>query len=192
MAEDSNPDPLWLNSPIKRTLLRGIFYLLPVLLLGLVGRVSSGSWWGGLGGALGACAIVIGASKMMERALAWLLGRLRVWQWRAREGQHYSFGGVSLTLHDDGRHLWLHETGLRRLLGLRDDPPDAFKARFSRHWRESRELGLQGKGLWLEAAAVHRYLAQAPDRMNPARLRLRNYLDREILQPAARRHARGR
>ncbi len=92
-------------------------------------------------------------------------------------------------MHDDGLHTWLHERGLRALLGLQRDPPDAFKARFTGQWREARELGLQGGGLQLNAQGVHRFLAEAPERMDPRRLKLRAYLDREILQPAARRRA---
>ncbi|WP_374658389.1 hypothetical protein [Inhella sp.] len=190
MHESEPDDPLWTRKPLRLALLRGSFFLLPVLLVAGLGRLTSGSWWGALGGALVAGAVVIAASGLIERALGRLGAALRHGHWRDREGRHFSVAGVSLQVHDDGRQIWLHETGVRRLLGLRDDPPDAFKARFSRHWRHAAELGLNGKGLWLDAADVHRYLGQAPNRMDPVRLRLRTYLDRELLQPAARRRSR--
>jgi len=187
---DLDDDPLWLRSPFKRSLLRGSVQLLPVLGVGALGRLSSGSWWGALFAALLAAGLVAVAGGHIERALGRLARSLREQGWREREGRHFSINGVSLQVHDDGRRVWLHETGLRRLLGLRDDPPDAFKARFSRHWRQSGELGLRGTGLWLDAAAVHRFIGQAPGRLDPPRLRLRSFIDREILQPAERRRGR--
>lgn len=190
MARSEDDDPLWTRQPLRLALLRGACYLAPVLLVATLGKLSSGSWWGALGGALGAGAVVIAASGLIERALGRLADGLRAWRWREREGQHYHVAGVDLQVHDDGRQVWLHEGGVRRLLGLRDDPPDVFKARFSRHWRQAAELGLQGRGLWIDAADVHRYLGEAPNRLDPPRLRLRQYLDRQVLQPAARRRGR--
>jgi len=163
---DLDDDPLWLRSPFKRSLLRGSVQLLPVLGVGALGRLSSGSWWGALFAALLAAGLVAVAGGHIERALGRLARSLREQGWREREGRHFSINGVSLQVHDDGRRVWLHETGLRRLLGLR------------------------GTGLWLDAAAVHRFIGQAPGRLDPPRLRLRSFIDREILQPAERRRGR--
>jgi len=184
-------DPLWLHSPGKRLLFRGGCYLLAIALLaGLMYGITRSA----TGALAGAGAMLIGivvGRGWIGRTLDRLASRFRAAVWGAREGRHHSFAGVPLSVHDDGRTVWLDEAGVRRLLGLTRDPADALKARFSGQWREARELGLGGRGLWLSAAAVHQLLADAPERMDPKRVRLRSYIDREILQPAARRHARG-
>lgn len=189
MAEPD--DPLWLNSPIKRRLFRVGCYLLPIALGSLVMAGVTGSRWGALAGGTAALVCIVSARGWIGDLIEARLRAARAWTWRHREGVHHSFAGVSLDVHDDGQQLWLHERGLRALLALQRDPPDAFKARFSGQWREARELGLKGHGLWLNAQGVHRHLAEAPERMDPKRIKLRAYLDREILQPARRRHERG-
>lgn len=183
-------DPLWLHSPRKRAAFRAACYGLWVLAYALfIGQLFGGPIAYLLGAGVGLFTLIT--------ARQWLTSLLAtLWRWLRRaplaqlQGRHHSFAGVPLSLHDDGRTLWLHEHALRRLLGLQQDPPNAFKARFTGHWREASELGLKGPGLWVDVAAVHQYLGAAPERMDPKRLRLRSYLDREILQPAARRHER--
>lgn len=177
----ADPDPLWLHSPFKRLAFRWACFGLGLLLAWLAGGPLR---W------LGLFFVTAAFFLWLTEALGWSWERLRALSWRDREGVHHSFAGVPLSVHDDGRQMWLHEAGLRQLLGLERDPPDVFKTRFSGQWREARELGLKGRGLWLNAAAVHQLLADAPGRMDSKRLRFRQYLDREILQPAARRHAR--
>lgn len=188
---EADEDPLWLNSPGKRLLFRGTCYALVTTLLAALMLGITGSWLGALAGAVAMLiGIVVGRGwigRVLDRAIAGLRAR----RWRDREGRHHSFAGVPLDVHDDGHALWLQERGVRILLGLQRDPVAAFKTRFSGHWREAAELGLPGRGLWLNAAAVRQLLAEAPDRLDPKRLRLRSYIDREILQPAARRHERG-
>ena len=184
-------DPLWLHSPRKRLAFRAGCYLLWVLFYALFIGTLFGSPVAYLVGAGVGLFTLLTARQWLTEGLARLLRWLRRSPLAALEGTHYSFAGVALTVHDDGRHLWLHEAGLRRVLGLQHDPVNAFKARFTGHWREARELGLKGTGLWVDVAAVHRHLAEAPERMDPKRVRLRSYLDRELLQPAARRRARG-
>ncbi len=183
-------DPLWLNSPGKRLAFRGACYGLVLAFGAVIGGAASGSAWGALATATGVLCLLVAARDWLPRSLAALFGATREHFGRHREGVHHCFAGEPLDVHDDGRAIWLHERGLRRLLGLQRDPPDAFKARFAGQWREARELGLKGGGVWLNADGVHRFLADAPERMDPRRIRLRGYLDREILQPAARRRAR--
>lgn len=183
-------DPLWLHSPGKRLAFRLGCYGLWVLLHALfIGSLFGGPIAYAVGAGVGLFNLLT-ARQWLTTLIATAWRSLRRAPLARLEGRHHSFAGVQLQVHDDGRQLWLHEAGLRRLLGLQRDPVDAFKARFSGHWREARELGLPGKGLWLDVAAVHRYLAEAPERMDPKRVRLRTYLDRELLQPASRRHAR--
>ena len=176
-------DPLWLGSPLKRLAFRWACFAL-ALLIALF--APSPLHW------LGVLFLAAALKLWLAEAIGWSWRHLRAFWWRDREGVHHSFAGVPLSVHDDGRAVWLHEQGVRQLLGLARDPTDAFKTRFSGQWREAAELGLKGRGLWLNAAAVHRLLADAPERMDPKRVRFRTYLDREILQPAARRHERAR
>lgn len=180
-------DPLWQHSPGKRWVFRLACYGLVLLLAALLGRAASGSQWGALATAAGVLCLLVAATQILPRLFGRLGNALRWRQWRRREGVHLSFAGVSLDLHDDGQRVWLHERGVRRLLELQRDPEPAFKARFAGQWREARELGLAGRSLWLNAQDVHRHLGEAAGRMDPRRVRLRAYLDREILRPAARR-----
>jgi hypothetical protein len=184
-------DPLWLNSPVKRRLFRSTCYLLVFGAgIGVMWGIT-GSVWGAVAGAAAALFGLANARQWIPNTIEALLRGARARTWQHREGVHYSFAGVSLDVHDDGHQVWMHERGLRQLLQLERDPETAFKARFTGQWREPRELGLKGVGLWLNAAALRQHLADAPERMDPKRVKLRAYLDREILQPAMRRHARG-
>ncbi len=158
---------------------------------GLIGWAASGSPWGALATAASLALLLASARGWVLEAISKPFVALRQRNWQHREGVHYTFAGVSLDVHDDGHQVWMHERGLRQLLQLERDPEKAFKARFTGQWREPRELGLKGVGLWLNATAVRQHLADAPERMNPKRVKLRAYLDREILQPAVRRHERG-
>jgi len=184
-------DPLWLNSPIKLRIFRISFYVLLLSIgVGLMWAIT-GSKWGGLAGAAAVAFCIANARQWIPNWLEGVLRSSRAWTWRHREGVHHTFAGVSLDVHDDGKQVWLHDHGLRQLLQLERDPVPAFKARFASQWREPRELGLKGTGLWLNATAVYQHLADARERMDPKRVKLRAYLSREILQPAERRHERG-
>ncbi|MCV2370544.1 hypothetical protein [Roseateles oligotrophus] len=188
---NDSDDPLWLNSPIKLRIFRASCYLLVLSMgIGLMWAIT-GSVWGALAGATAAVFCLASAQQWIPNWIEAVLRGAGAWQWRHREGVHYNFAGVSLDVYDDGHHIWLHERGLRELLALERDPAQAFKARFTGQWRETHELGLKGVGLWLNVAAVHQHLAEARERMDPKRLKLRAYLDREILQPAAKRRERG-
>lgn len=179
MKYDADNDPLWLNRPrTERAIRFGLYLLLLLIFCLFLGPIGVVPW----------LFFVMTAGKLMERLLAalWRAGtRLPM---RHRQGKHYAFAGQSLDIHDDGRDCWIDENSVRRLLGLQKDP--ALKARFPNQWREARELGLKGTALWIKVSALHQHLAEAPERMDPKRLKLRSYLDREVLQPAARRHAR--
>ena len=177
-------DPLWLNSPHKRLAFRAGCYALFVLAGALLGWLTGGGW-GMLATGVAMAAILVSARGWVERSLGELWRRSVQGRAAPAQGQHYAFAGQSLNIHDDGRELWIAEHSVRRLLDLDRDP--ALKARFSNQWRDSRELGLRNKGLWIKVTALHQHLADAPERMDPRRLRLRTYLDRDVLQPAARR-----
>jgi hypothetical protein len=187
---DTDPDPLWLNSPIKRRLFRMGFYALLIGLAALLMGATSGSKYGALAGAV-AMAFGIGMAGGRIVDLLWAPFKLLRRSSLARmEGRHYSFAGQALHIHDDGRECWIAEASVYKALALARD--GSFKGRFANQWRESRELGLPGHGLWVRVSALHQFLADAPERMDPRRVRLRTYLDRDVMQPAARRREQAR
>ncbi len=114
-----------------------------------------------------------------------ILLRLRAFHWRREQGRHHSFGGVSLRIDDDGRHVWVAAEGLQRALGSRDRE-DILAARFAGRWRRDDD----GE-LLLRVDAVAEHLASAPGRMDPHAVRLRRYFERDVLFPAAERRRRG-
>jgi hypothetical protein len=183
-------DPLWLNSPVKRRLFRSACYALMVAFGALLVGAASGSRWGALAGALAvAYGLGLSGGRLVDLLMA-PFGLVRRHSLAQLEGRHYSFAGQALHIHDDGRECWIAEASVRKALGHARD--DAFKARFANQWREAHELGLPGKDLWVRVSALHRHLADAPERMDPRRLRLRTYLDRDVMQPAARRREQPR
>jgi len=119
------------------------------------------------------------------RLLDGVLTRLREWRWRDEEGRHHAFEGVSLEVEEDGRHVWIAGAGLRTLLRLRDSD-DVLAARHAGRWRRD-----DHRRLWLRADAVVDLLATMPGRADPRTVRLRRYIERELLYPAARRRERG-
>lgn len=120
--------------------------------------------------------------RALDRALqAW-----RAWNWRHEDGRHHAFGGLALHIEDDGRHVWVLGEDLQAVLRTRD-PDDALAARHSERWRRDERARL-----WLRVDAVVERLATMPGRTEPRRLRLRRYLERDVLFPAAERRRRGR
>jgi hypothetical protein len=99
--------------------------------------------------------------------------------WRREQGTHHSFGGLALHIEDDGRHVWIAGADLQRVLGTRDRD-DVLAARVPGRWRHD-----EGQPLLLRVDAVVAYLAAAPGRMEPRVVRLRRYLERDVLFPAA-------
>ena len=108
----------------------------------------------------------------------------RAWHWRGRLGRHYSFGGVPLDIHDDGRHLWLAGADLQRVLGTQD-AEDVLAARHAGRWRRN-----SAGAVLLRVDAVVHQLCAAPGRLDPRTVRLRLYLERTVLYPAAERRRR--
>lgn len=126
--------------------------------------------------------------------LPWWLGRsetewaapLRRARWRRREGVHHAFAGVSLRIDDDGRHVWIDGEGLMRASGRRE-PEDVLAARHTGRWRRD-DRGV----LLLRVDAVVEQLDRARGRDDPRILRLKHYLERQVLYPAAQRRDRAR
>jgi hypothetical protein len=121
----------------------------------------------------------------LQRLWGWLWSRARAHAWRHEEGRFHAFDGVPLRVQDDGRHVWLAGAGLLRVLRSRDRE-DVLAARHAGRWRRD-----DAGQLWLRVDAVVEHLATMPARDAPRTIRLRRYLERELLYPAAQRRARG-
>lgn len=104
--------------------------------------------------------------------------------WRREQGRHHSFGGQSLQIDDDGRQVWIAGADLQRVLGT-NDREDVLAARVPGRWRRA-----DNGALMLRVDAVVQHLATAPGRMDPRTVRLRRYLEREVIFPAAQRRRR--
>ena len=118
------------------------------------------------------------------RLLDALILRVRSLHWRHEQGRHHAFGGVPLRVDDDGRHVWIGGDGLRRVLGSRDSD-EVLAARHAGRWRHHAD----GE-LLLRVDAVVDVLARGPGRTDPRAVRLRRYLERDVLFPAAERRRR--
>ena len=119
--------------------------------------------------------------RWFDAAVLWLRGRF----WAPEQGRFHSFGGVPLDVQDDGRHVWLGAHGLQHALG-RSEPEAALAARHAGRWRrDGRDQVLQ-----LRADAVVTWLSTMPGRDDPRVQRLRRYIERELLFPAAERRRR--
>ena len=91
---------------------------------------------------------------------------------------------AALQFEDDGRQVWIAGQGLMRALG-RPEPEDALAARHAGQWRRT-EQGV----LMLRVDAVVQVLASRSGRTEPRQLRLRRYLERDVLYPARMRRER--
>jgi len=138
---------------------------------------------------LGALALVAGlianfAPRLGLRLLDAAEGKARELLWRHEAGRHHAFEGLSLHVEDDGRFVWIDGSDLQRALRTAD-ASDVLAARHAGRWRRD----ARGRVLLRVDSVVER-LAAAPGRMEPRTVRLRRYLERELLFPAARRRER--
>lgn len=124
------------------------------------------------------------APRLLVRWLDHGVYLVRAVLWRHEHGRHHSFDGVALDVHDDGRHVWLAAADLNRVLRV-NEPEDVTAARHSGCWRHNEQGALQ-----LRVDGVVAHLAAMPGRMAPRVIRLRRYLERELLFPAAERRRR--
>lgn len=148
-------------------------------------------WFGAVGLLAVAVVAAVTLSRLLLDTVSELWQQLRAAAHAPVAGEHYAFNRVRIPVRDDGRHVWLDAHAVRRLLALKDRD-DVLAARFAGRWRRGDADRRRGEGeLWLRADAVVAHLASAPGRMDPARVRLRRYLEREVLFPAAIRRERG-
>ena len=171
-----------MSTRLHRAIFAGVLAAAAAAVLHLIG---TGAWLSV--GAAGALALAIIAVPIFGvRALSHLLYLRRAANWRPVEGKHYAFGGLSLAIEDDGRHLWVAADDLQRALHTCDQD-EVIAARHAGRWRRGPRARLQ-----LRVDAVVAVLASAPGRMDPHTVRLRRYFEREVLFPAEQRHARTR
>ncbi|MFM8768310.1 MAG: hypothetical protein ACKOD9_11265 [Rubrivivax sp.] len=139
---------------------------------------------------------LVGAVVVLIGAIAWFTPRLgvrlldaalhagRAWHWRGRHGTHHAFGAIPLDIREDENTVWIEAEGLRRVLA-NWEPDGVFLARVATTawWRD-------GRRLWLRVDAVIEHLVEAPERMDPQRVRLRLYLERQVMFPFHERRRR--
>jgi hypothetical protein len=128
--------------------------------------------------------LAIAAPRLLVRWFDHSVYLVRAAIWRREHGRHHSFDGVALDVHDDGRHVWLAAADLNRVLRVQE-PEDVTAARHSGHWRRDDDGALH-----LRVDGIVAHLSHRPDRMEPRIIRLRRYLERELLFPAAERRRR--
>lgn len=169
-----------MNSRLGRSILVG---LLAVVVLGWTQVLGSRVFWVlfvgiGLAGLLASAAWL--ALQRSSDLRAWLRERF----WSRQEGSYHAFNGVGLRVDDDGRHVWMDGQGLLRALGRRE-ADDVLAARLTGMWRRD------AKGLLMvRVDAVIDYLGHMPERKDPRVQKLRRYLERDVLHPAAERRRR--
>lgn len=146
--------------------------------------------WFGVGlPLLGAAAALIGLLALLApllgvRLLDRLTGLLRQVWWRKEQGKYYAFDGVAINVDDDGLYLWVDVDDWRKVRRT-TEPEDVIAARHSARWRRNDRGAMQ-----LRVDAVVDGLAKARDASQPRTVRLRRYLERELLFPAAERRRR--
>lgn len=159
------------------------FGLVAMMLAGLVDRALRGSWLV-LATTLGLGVVLV----VLPQVALWLASAarqgLRERLWATEQGRHHAFGGITLRIEDDARHSWIDGQDLQRVLDTHDRE-DVLAARLAGRWRRDEH----GR-LLLRVDGVVEHLATRPGRTDPRVQRLRRYLEREVLYPAAQRRAR--
>jgi hypothetical protein len=160
------------------------YAVLVVVSIGLMALVHS---WGY--GPLYVLLVAAGSAVIIVFVPRWIIGLgerahqgLHTQVWKGVEGQHHAFAGVSFTMADDGRHMWMHADALKRVLA-RPEADDVLAARISGKWKLD-----ERQQLWLRVDAVVEHLSTFPGRMDPRVQKLRRWLERDVLFPAERRH----
>jgi hypothetical protein len=165
---------------LGRSVLLGLTLALGAFVLD---RWGAGRWW--ILGAMVVFGLVCNYTPWVGvRWLDHLVHLVRALCWRHDEGRYHAFSGLGIRLDDDGRHVWMLAEDLQRLTRS-SEPLDVIAARHSARWRRD-DRG----DLWLRADAVAEQLARARDALDPRTVRLRRYIERDILFPAEQRRRR--
>lgn len=152
-------------------LLHGLGLGLPLLMVLLV-----------LVGAVAKFVPHIGVRWLDELILA-----IRSLLWRRVSGRHHSFAGISLDIEEAEGQMWMSADSLQRAL-RQPEAENVTAARLADHDGVHARHNDEGV-LMLNVQAVVHHLSQMPGRTEPRILRLRTYLERDVLFPASRRAA---
>ncbi len=136
--------------------------------------------------AVGLVAIVV--PRLGVRWLDDGLLAFRSWLWRRESGHHHSFAGIALDIEESACQMWISADSLQRALRQREDEATT-SARLAGDASATVTHAFHNDQgvLMLNVQAVVQYLAHMPRRSDPRVLRLRRYLEREVLYPASRR-----
>ena len=116
-----------------------------------------------------------------------LILAVRTLLWRRASGRHHSFAGISLDIEQAEGQMWMSADCLQRAL-RQPEAASVTAARLADHDGVHARHNDEGV-LMLNVQAVVDYLSRMPGRAEPRILRLRVYLERDILFPARRRAA---
>ena len=152
--------------------------------LGLLHALGVGLPW------LWAVVVAIAVPRLGVRWLHAGVLVFRTWLWRRESGYHHSVAGIALDIEEGAGQMWISADCLQRALRQREDEAITLaglaggaSAAVAHAFRANEGL------LMLNVRAVVQYLAHMPRRSDPRVLRLRRYLEREVLYPAIRRAA---
>ena len=147
-------------------------------------------WWGlGLPLLMLLLVLVGAVAKFVPHiGVRWLDGLIlgiRTLLWRRVSGRHHSFAGISLVIEEAEGQMWMSADSLQRVL-RQPEATSVTAARLADHDGVHARHNNEGV-LMLNVQAVVQHLSRMPGRTEPRILRLRAYLEREVLFPASRR-----
>ena len=169
---------------MKRRLLTALWIGLVAVVVARILDVTGAAQWFALGLAVLVAFVALLLPRTGVEWLDALLQALRAVHWGPEHGQYHSHAGVPVQVHDDGRHAWIDGESLQRILRTTDSE-EVLAARHAGHWRH-----FNNGPLMLRVDAVVTHLATAPGRLDPRIVRLRRWLERDVLFPAAERRRR--
>lgn len=150
-------------------------------------------WWGVGLPLLLTAVVVFGvvAKWSPQTGVRWLdelVLAVRTWLWKRESGRHHSFAGITLDIEETQGQVWISAESLQSAI-RRPEAETITAARLASfptlHARHNDE-----KVLMLNVQAVVQHLSTMPGRAEPRVLRLRRYLEREVLFPASLRRRR--
>ena len=116
--------------------------------------------------ALAVAAVVAFVAYMLPRVgVAWLdalIMAVRSFIWRKEQGRYHRHAGVTVNVHDDGRHVWIDGDSLRRILGS-SDSDEVLAARHAGRWRRFDDgvLMLRADAVAEQLATLHAEIGRA-------------------------------
>ena len=151
----------------------------------LCGLVSYAAWrFGGLTSAVGTIVLyAIALPKPLIDFASEVRHLVRRAHWRDREGRHYAYHGMPLTVHEDVDHRrWIALAGVRAIVGF--TASDAtLQVTYPERWQV---LGRPAAPCLRDDALIVHLMTER----SPAALKFRHWVEREIAFPARRERER--